>query len=63
MMVQTRCHWCGKNITVEIPTHLYKRNPDLALGNACYKCVPENSSARNGIDESVFDVIQEETDE
>lgn len=61
LKVKTSCHYCGKPITVAIPIRLYRKNPDLALGNACYTCVPEKSAARNGIDESAFDVIEEET--
>lgn len=54
---KTNCHYCGKKIMVKIKSKLINNNPDLLLGNACCKCIPQNSPARNGIDESSFETM------
>lgn len=50
-----RCHYCGRSIKVRIREDLYISNPDVLLGNACLKCVPANSPARDGCNESAFE--------
>ena len=52
----TVCCYCGKDIEVKIRKDWLFDNPYYLRGNACYKCVPKNSSMRNGFDESAFDV-------
>ena len=54
----TKCKDCGKQIILDIPKkyqHLKKYNIFT-----CNKCVPENSSARNDIDESIFTDISDD---
>lgn len=52
---KTECCYCGRPIKVRIRKDLYFSNPDLLLGNACTKCVPAESPARDGCNESAFD--------
>lgn len=47
------CQYCNKNIVVEIPDDVNKKNPNLS-GFSCNECVPENSAARDGINESIY---------
>lgn len=56
MWWKTKCCYCGKKIKVNIPLRLVLRNRYNLRGNACYICVPENSIARNGIDECAWEV-------
>lgn len=46
---KTRCCYCGKEIGVSVP------NRNIKIQScSCNDCIPENSSARNGIDESIY---------
>lgn len=49
MKKETKCIYCGKSIIVEVPN--MKANVD---GCSCNHCVPENSPARDGINESIY---------
>ena len=42
---------------VEIPDEVNKKNPQLC-GFSCNDCVPENSPARDGINESVYTEVK-----
>lgn len=46
---KARCCYCGKEISISVPN----RNTEVN-GCSCNDCVPEDSSARNGIDESLY---------
>ncbi len=50
MYLRTKCAYCGKTIWVSIP------NGKTANINSCTcnDCIPENSPARNGIEESIY---------
>lgn len=52
---KTKCCYCGARIEVKIKSNIYRLNPDVLRGNACSLCIPIDSCARNGIDESSFD--------
>ena len=56
MWWKTKCYYCNKPILVNIPARLVLRNRDNLKGNACYRCVPENSSARDGCNECAWDI-------
>ena len=47
------CQYCKKEIVVEIPDDVNEKNPNLS-GFSCNICVPENSPARDGINESIY---------
>ena len=53
----TKCIYCGKTIQVDIPENAipkgYSKDNDC-LGCSCNQCVPENSAARDGINESIY---------
>lgn len=53
----TNCNYCGKQIIVDIPEK-YKHWKNHG-SFSCNDCVPENSSARNNFDESVFTDIRD----
>ena len=57
MWITTICCHCERPIKVNVPEYLMKRNPHYFMGNSCTDCIPENSPARNGIEESNFDTI------
>lgn len=46
---KTRCCYCGKEIGIGAPTE----NTTI-YSCSCNDCVPDESAARNGIDESVY---------
>lgn len=54
MTIKTKCCYCGKEILVSIPTEDYKNNPNLGKSCSCNNCIPENSAARDGINESIY---------
>lgn len=54
MKVKTNCYYCGKGIKVLMPRKVYKEHPELLNGCSCNRCVPENSAARDGINESIY---------
>lgn len=45
----TKCCYCGKEIGVGVPDRHIE-----VYSCSCNDCVPEHSSARNGIDESLY---------
>lgn len=47
--IRTRCCQCGKNIVVHAPKSL-----NMTDGFTCNNCVPVNSAARDGINESPY---------
>ncbi len=49
MILQTKCVYCGKTIYVSVPDKSV--NIDACT---CNDCIPENSPARNGIEESIY---------
>lgn len=53
MKKNVKCQYCGKEIVVEIPEEVNKKNPELS-GFSCNNCIPENSPARDGINESIY---------
>ena len=53
MIKNVSCQYCKKEILVEIPDKIVKLNPNLK-GFSCNQCVPENSPARDGINESIY---------
>jgi len=55
MWRSTKCSYCGRRIQVNIP-ELYRNSIKSLNGYACYRCVPADSGARNGIDESALPV-------
>lgn len=57
MQRKVNCQYCGKEIVVEIPDEVNKKNPQLC-GFSCNDCVPENSPARDGINESVYTEVK-----
>jgi hypothetical protein len=54
MKVKTTCIHCKKEIYVDIPKEVYDHLKGQNLGCSCNECVPVDSAARNGIEESVF---------
>lgn len=50
MRIKTKCRQCGKDIVVEAP--------EDTGGFTCNACVPVNSPARDGINESVYTQVQ-----
>lgn len=54
MKIKTNCYYCGKDIKVLMPRKVYKEHPELLHGCSCNRCVPENSAARDGINESIY---------
>lgn len=52
--VTTKCQYCGKEIKVNIPKDVLKRIGVDNLGCACNTCIPPNSAARDGINESIY---------
>lgn len=46
---KTRCCYCGTKIFISVPN----LNTEIQ-GCSCNDCVPEDSSARNGIDEGLY---------
>lgn len=55
MWRSTHCCYCGRRIQVNVP-ELYRRSDSILNGQSCYRCVSEDSAARNGIDESALQV-------
>lgn len=53
MKINVKCQYCGKEIVVDVPDDVNKTNPNLS-GFSCNECVPENSAARDGINESIY---------
>ncbi len=49
MILQTKCAYCGKTIYVSVPNKTANIN-----ACTCNDCIPENSPARNGIEESIY---------
>lgn len=54
MKIKTICVQCSKEIEVEVPADIYEENPKCINGCTCNKCVPKNSPARDGINESLY---------
>ena len=55
MQVRCKCEYCKKDIVVEVPEQDALSNDfDCTLGNSCNDCIPENSAARDGINESIY---------
>lgn len=53
MKKRVKCQYCNKEIIVEIPRKVVEKNPNIKRFS-CNKCVPENSAARDGINESIY---------
>lgn len=49
------CCYCKKEIEVKLRTDQLLDNPYLLRGNACYNCIPEDCSLRDGLNESAFE--------
>lgn len=58
MWYDTKCCYCGCDIRVYIHPKFVRLNRRVLLGNACNDCIPENSAARNGIDESAYPIMK-----
>lgn len=59
MKVKCKCTYCGKDIIVNIPKKDLDNNDfDVTLGNSCNNCIPENSPARDGINESIYTEVK-----
>lgn len=57
-LFHTKCRDCGEQIILDIPKkYQHLRNSNIFT---CNNCVPENSSARNNIDESTFTDISDD---
>ena len=54
MKIKTNCYYCGKGIKVLMPRKVYKEHPEFLNGCSCNRCVPKNSAARDGINESIY---------
>lgn len=59
MKVKCKCEYCGKSIIIEVPRDDYNNSDfDCTLGNSCNNCIPENSAARDGINESIYTEVK-----
>jgi hypothetical protein len=60
MQVKCKCEYCHKEIVVEVPEVDYYNNDfDCKLGNSCSSCIPEDSAARDGINESIYKEVKQ----
>lgn len=57
MKIRVKCCSCGKKIVVDVPRHIVKSQPRVKDALTCNECVPENSPARDGINESIYTEI------
>lgn len=55
---KTTCCYCGRLIEVKMPVDLVRKNRCMLDGNACFHCIPKDSVARNGIDESAYETLE-----
>lgn len=59
MRVKCKCQYCNKDIVVEAPKSDIENNYfDCTVGNSCNECIPENSAARDGINESTYTEVK-----
>lgn len=54
MKINCKCHDCGKQIIINIPKSIYQIDNNIINTFTCNKCIPENSPARDGINESIY---------
>ena len=53
MVVKTKCHICGKEIFIQVPVPKTATEYNT-YSFSCNDCVPVDSAARNGIEESTY---------
>lgn len=53
MKIAKTCQYCNKNITIKIPSNIINKYPKLS-GFSCNDCIPKDSAARDGINESIY---------
>lgn len=57
--VTTKCQYCGKEIKLNIPKEVLEKIGIENLGCSCNMCIPANSAARDGINESIYTEAKE----
>lgn len=58
MKIKCNCCMCNKSIIVSIPKKIYMNNINILNTITCNECIPENSTARDGINESIFTEVK-----
>jgi len=58
VIIQCSCCQCGDEVIIDIPKNIYEKNPTIINGITCNDCIPENSAARDGINESIYTSIK-----
>jgi hypothetical protein len=59
MRIKCICQHCNKEIVVNVPKEDYIKDKErCSTGNSCNSCIPENSAARDGINESIYTEVK-----